>query len=276
MNKSKYVSRLLLAMSVTLIFSSGVFAQNGRYHNNRGGSRSDNFGPRYNGSRNYVSIGIGNRGYNNYRPGYDYPTNYNYYPSYHYRPIYTSPYGYSHFGPAFGLRINMLPFGYSPFFIGNDPFYYYQGIYYRPYNAGGYEVIAPPLGATVKHLPSGTKVTVINGQKYYELGGTFYQEEITAKNKLRYVVVGTDGVINTIDRNQDQFQDAPTPNATPEPPLQGSKLSQLPANSKVVLINQQKYYMSPSGVYYQEVIDGNNSVHYEVVGGDGTTTNGDL
>ena len=110
----------------------------------------------------------------------------------------------------------MLPFGYDPFFIGNNPFYYYQGIYYRPYSSGGYEIVAPPLGATVKHLPAGAKATVINGQKYYELGGTFYQEEITGKDKLEYVVVGTNGVINTIDQNHVQPEYIPVPNNLPE------------------------------------------------------------
>ena len=287
MNKSKYFSHLLLAIGLAVIISSGTFAQNGRYHSNRGGGRYYNSGVRYNGSRNYVSIGIGNRGYRSYdnyrsgyRPYYGYGSGYNYYPSYHYRPVYRSPFGYSHFGPAFGLRLSILPFGYSPFFIGNDPFYYYHGVYYRPYADGGYEVTAPPLGATVKHLPSGSKATVINGQKYYELGGTFYQEEMSPKNKLQYVVVGTDGVINTPDdQNEVRPEDAPpapTPNGAPETPLQGSSLNQLPANSKVVVISQQKYYMAPSGVYYQEVIDAKNNVSYEVVGGDGAPNSSNL
>lgn len=291
MNKLQYASRLLLAGCVVLLVSSAAIAQNGRgggRGGDRGGGRSNgyNFHDRDGGNRNYSSSGSGyrgyngggyNRGYNNYRPvyrpnysyGYGYGQRYNYYPSYHYRPIYRSPYGYSHFGPSFGFRLSILPFGYYPFYLGSNPYYYYQGVYYRPYSNGGYEVIAPPLGATIKHLPSGAKATVINGQKYYELGGTFYQEQIDAKNKLSYVVVGTDGVINTVDR--DQPQDAPdaTPNVAPDQaPQQGALLNQLPANSKVVVINQQKYYLAPSGIYYKEIIDANNNVSYEVAGGD--------
>lgn len=293
MNKLQYASRLLLAGCVVLLVSSAVIAQRGGGRGGdrggeRGGGRSNgySFHDRDGGNRNYSSAGSGyrgyNGGYNNYRPiyrpnysyGYGYGQRYNYYPSYHYRPIYTSPYAYSHFGPAFGFRLSILPFGYYPFYIGSNPYYYYQGVYYRPYDDGGYEVIAPPLGATVKHLPSGAKATVINGQKYYELGGTFYQEQLDAKNKVRYVVVGTDGVINTVDQDQQQ-QDAPdaAPNVAPnQPPAQGSTISQLPANSKVVVINQQKLYLAPSGIYYKEVIDANNNVTYEVAGGSDNST----
>ena len=283
MNKLQYALHMIIASCVLLLVSSGSIAQN------RGGGRFNSFSSpdRVGGNRNYSSSGSGyrgyngggyNRGYNSYRPvyspnysyGYGYGQRYNNYPSYHYRPVYRSPYGYSHFGPSFGFRLSILPFGYYPFYLGINPYYYYQGVYYRPYTNGGYEVIAPPLGATIKHLPSGAKATVINGQKYYELGGTFYKEQINAKNKLSYVVVGTDGVINTVD--QDKQQDAPdaTPNVVPDqaPPQQGTLLNQLPANSKVVVIKQQKYYLAPSGIYYKEIIDANNNVSYEVAGGD--------
>lgn len=283
MNKLQYALHMIIASCVLLLVSSGSIAQN------RGGGRFNSFSSpdRVGGNRNYSSSGSGyrgnngggyNRGYNSYRPvyspnysyGYGYGQRYNYYPSYHYRPIYRSPYGYSHFGPSFGFRLSILPFGYYPFYLGINPYYYYQGVYYRPYTNGGYEVIAPPLGATIKHLPSGAKATVINGQKYYELGGTFYKEQINAKNKLSYVVVGTDGVINTVDQNQKQDAPDATPNVVPDqaPPQQGTLLNQLPANSKVVVIKQQKYYLAPSGIYYKEIIDANNNISYEVAGGD--------
>lgn len=265
---------------------------NGNFRPGNGGniaSRPSTFTPRNNNvnSRTYISVGINSRGgyggYNNaYRSYYGgHYGGYNYYPSYRYRPIYYSPFSYAHFGPAFGFRLGILPFGYYPFYLGNDPFYYYDGIYYRPYADGGYEVTQPPLGATVKQLPSGAKATVINGQKYYELGGTFYQEQLSAKNKLEYVVVGTDGVVNTVDKSDIQQDGAPSSsnNAAPNFDQQqqqaqsqpSSKLSQLPGNSKVVVINQQKYYIAPNGVYYQEVIDGDNNVSYQAVSGNDTT-----
>lgn len=99
--------------------------------------------------------------------------------------------------PVFGLRIQVLPFGYSRIVVGPDPYYYHQGIDYRPFNGGGYEVVAPPLQATVNDLTANAAVTVIDRQKYYQAGGTFYHEEISENNILRYRVVGTDGVLET-------------------------------------------------------------------------------
>ena len=321
MNKLRYLSQALLAMGIMLLLSVAASAQRGGrggggFHSSGGGgsfrssssssfrpvsgnnfrpatggvvARPSTFTPRYNGglSRSSISVGIVNRGgyYNyGYRPGYSYGYHggYYYYPSYRYRPIYYSPFSYSHFGPAFGFRLSILPFGYYPFYLGSDPYYYYDGIFYRPYYDNGiydgYEVTQPPLGAVVKHLPSGAKATVINGQKYYELGGTFYKEEMSPKNKLQYVVVGTDGVINTVD-DTPAPGDSPSSNAAPAPDQQmqaaPSKLTQLPANTKAVTINQQKYYLAPSGVYYQEVIDVNNNVSYQPVSGvsEGTAPN---
>lgn len=197
-------------------------------------------------------------------------------PYYPHRPVYRNPYYYRlpypyvHYGPAFGLRINVLPFGYSQFFIGPDPFYYSNGIYYQPYPKGGYKVAPPPLGAVVKSLPSGAKLSVIDGKKYYVLGGTFYQEKITSGNKRRYEVVGTDGVLNTTGVEKGEDNDGPEAiaknidqNGVSQ---EGSSLSQLPAGSKAVIISGQKYYLSPAGIYYQELIDANNIVSYQASG----------
>jgi hypothetical protein len=241
------------------------------------------------------------RTYNNYRPGYGYRPSYryggytyggyrysgygfhggyNYFPCYSFTPFYRS-YGFAHYGPSFGFRLSILPFGYYPFYLGGNPYYYNDGIYYRSYESGGYEVVAPPLGATVTNLPTGAKATVINGQKYYELGGTYYQEELGQDNSLHYIVVGTDGVVNTIAAASDSGEAQSNPNNTHNdyaPPAatapdqsgmqrQSEKLTQLPANSKVVNINQQKFYLATSGVYYQEIMDAGNKVSYQAVGG---------
>ncbi|HVZ57797.1 MAG TPA: DUF6515 family protein [Chitinophagaceae bacterium] len=45
----------------------------------------------------------------------------------------------------------------------------------------------------------------------------------------------------------------------------GDKVDKLPADSRQVLIGGKKYYESPDGVYYQEII-GRNQVTYEIVG----------
>jgi len=252
--------RLLTALGFMLLLSSGIFAQNNRGRNDR----DRHYGNNYTTPRARVSVGIGYNPYYNYRPAYR--------PRIYYRPSYRLPYRYNHYGPAVGVRINVLPFGYSRFYIGNDPFYYYDGVYYRSYKTGGYTVTPPPLGAIVKRLPSGTRTTVIDGQKYYVLGGTFYQERITADNKSRYEVVGTDGVLNTT--NADPAEDEPAlPPATVKeeaktaaPEVTGTIVNQLPVGCTSIVINGDKFYLSPAGVYYQEMIDANNVLSYKVAG----------
>lgn len=266
MKWNKQMPLIIFTTVFLLIITVDVSAQRRFY--NRGYHYNNCYAYNYRPSRPYVSVNIG-------RP-------YGYYPYYN-RPFYRAPYSYVHFGPSFGVHINVLPFGYYPFYIGPNPYYYHEGIYYRPYSGGGYEVTAPPLGATVKHLPSGAKVTVVDGVKYYEVGGTFYQEEINEKNKLRYKVVGTDGVLNTNSDNEETTADNNTtapkdnlPVAVPNNnntaaavPEIGARFDKLPEGSKTVILKKEKYYVSPAGVYYQEVIDGNN-IRYGVTGNSNT------
>lgn len=103
-------------------------------------------------------------------------------------------FAYKHFGPAYGFRVKVLPLGYTTIRVGRNSFYFYDGVYYQPYNNGIYEVIAPPLGAVVHVLPVTSKTVTIGGQKYFQLGGTFYQENING-NKSSYIVVGINGVL---------------------------------------------------------------------------------
>lgn len=256
--------KITVIMMFTLLLSVGLFAQHGRgrgnNHNyNRGHNNHYKPNHHYNQHRNHVTIRVGPR--YNYRPSYR-PVYRPYYrPVYRpiYRPVYRSPRAYVHFGPVFGVRINVLPFGYSRIYVGSNPYYYNDGIYYRSYNNGGYEVVQPPLNALVSRLPSNATVTMIDGQKYYQLGGTFYQEEFTENNKLNYRVAGTDGVINTQvvseDENLNAYDEAL--------PTVGNRYDELPADSKVQVINQQKYFVSAGGVYYKEVIEGD-KIRYEV------------
>ena len=180
--------------------------------------------------------------------------------------------------PPVGITIGTLPPGYFSFFMGPTPLFYFNGIFYQPvpplnnnnYNNNNnngnnnnnsendhteYKVVKPPLGAVVNKLPSGAKVKVIDGQKYYDYNGTFYQEQMDENNKLSYVVVGTDGVLNT-NPNKEK-------NST-EPQI-GDRVPDLPADSKSVVINGEKFYSTPSGLYYKKITEGDNT-YYELVG----------
>lgn len=185
--------------------------------------------------------------YPDYRSyGYFGPGIFNY--NYGYLPVRSS---FPYYAPYFGIRMDVLPFGYRTIFVGADPFYYYDGTYYTHRN-NYYEATTAPIGAKLPELPSGSKAVVIDGMKYYEHRGTYYKEEISGDNHLLYEVVGTNGVLNT-----------------PQAPIDnndvGTRVDNLPANTRTVIINKQKYYVAPTGIYYQEIIDGNR-VYYQVVG----------
>lgn len=239
MNSTKFFTRVMIFSAASFIISSQLNAQRGRYYERRG------YHSYY--SRPIVSIGIGYR-------------NYGYY------PYYSPAYRYYPGGPYFGMRLGALPFGYRSIYIGPQLFYYYNGIYYRPYGDDQYEVTAPPLGAKIPQLPRNSKVTVINGQKYYESNGTFYKEEITDNNEILYKVVGVNGQLNTDDNTGNNNNDNSTIQNDDRGTVKiGDRVSELPGDSKVVVINKEKYFLSPSGFYYQEVVEGN-KIHYEVVG----------
>lgn len=176
--------------------------------------------------------------------------------SFHYSSgYYYRPYGgyFRVIAPPFGLFINVLPFGYYPFYLGGNPYYYYGGTYYRPGPTDNYEVVDAPLGASVPELPNGTKVVVINDQKYYEHDGTYYKEEIRDNDEIWYTVTGKNGNLDTDDANTDYG------------PRIGDMVDELPANCRTVVVNGNKYLVSPDDVYYQEVTSGN-SLRYKIVG----------
>lgn len=239
--------KISLVMLFALLVTVESFAQRGRGRQYK----------HYNYNRNHVAVHVGPRF--NYRPAYR-----PYFRPVH-RSYYRSPRAFVHYGPVFGVRVNVLPVGYSRIFAGPDPYYYNNGIYYRPYN-NQYEIVSPPLNATVKTLPPAAVATIIDGQKYYHVGGTYYREEMDSKNRLHYRVVGTGGVINTagsVDNTQGSGDNTDL-NAIDEVlPVVGDRFDRLPADSTLQIINEQKYFLSPSGIYYKEVIEGN-SLRYEV------------
>ncbi len=248
--KTKFYSfAVVFLFTASLLISSDSFAQPGRSRGH-GYGHSRYHPVRYYPQRNYYY----NRPYSSVYYG---GINYRYQRGYFYRP-YGATFRLSI--PPFGIRISTLPLGYRSFYVGPSPYYYYGGIYYRPHSGNGYEVVKPPLGAVVGELPPGAKVTVIDGKKYYELNGTYYEETINADSELEYTVVGTDGVLNIDDSINDNDD-----NSKSTGPVVGDRFDDLPADSKAVVINGQKLYVSPSGLYYKEVIEGK-KVTYEVVG----------
>lgn len=242
MKNVKYLSRYLAA-GLLLISVLTVSAQR-HYHRDRWEGYHDYY-RHYPVVRTYV--GVRNFGY---------------------RPYYRTNYYYGYYRPSLGVIISVLPFGYRTIYLGPNPYYYYRGIYYRPYANKRYEVIDAPVGARVPEIPSSAKAQVINGQKFYEYDGTYYKEIITDKGEILYEVVGKNAVLNTDE--QTEINKAPQSTQT-SPPVAESKefmglqADKLPDNCKAVVINQQKFYQSPSGYYYQEIIN-DNKISYKIVG----------
>ena len=154
--------------------------------------------------------------------------------------------------PKFGMQMGALPNGYFSFDIGRSSYYYYNGIYYRPYGTG-FMVITPPMGAIVYQLPPSAAPTQIDGEKYYESNGTYYKEGIDSENRFSYKVVGTDGVIN-------QDSGAGESSTTKV----GYKTDEIPAHCRPVVIDGERLYATASGQYYKKIFEGD-KVYYELV-----------
>jgi len=178
--------------------------------------------------------GVGFHGGAFYRPGFGY-------------------YGYPHVG----FYLGFLPFGYYPFYWGSSLYYYYGGVFYSPYDNGGYQVTTPPIGAGVPSLPETARPIKIDGVQYYEVDGVYYKESVDDKGKKIYIVAGKDGELNTADSVTD-------PNATVAAPQVGDIVNQLPDDCRRVILNGKKYFVSPNGIYYEKVTDPNGNVGYRI------------
>jgi hypothetical protein len=206
-----------------------------------------------------------NRGY--YR-GYRGPVYHGsiYYAHPRYRPYYR--YHYRPYFPPLGIYVSTLPFGYFSLGAAFGPMYYYGGTYYQPASDNkGYKVVEAPMGAAVPELPEGATEIQVDGNSYYELNGTYYQETMT-DNGRRYVVVGKNGKIGdktvTITDDQGNNSDAGYDNSANST---DNIISQLPDNCRTVTISGQQYFLSPDGMYYETVLNSDNSIAgYRVAG----------
>ncbi len=193
------------------------------------------------------------------------------YPYYFADGLFYASYGdyYGLIAPPFGLTLGILPRGYWGFNFGGFPYYYYSGVFYRPTEDKKYQVVQAPVGAEVPALPKDAKPIVVNDQKLYEYLGTYYKEVMGADGKLKYVVQGKDGVLNTDKQPEVSLSNAnSTVNNAPVTiytPSVGDIVLQLPSQFKVVIINNKKLYVTPENIYYEEFIDGN-ILKYKVVG----------
>ncbi|MCG6191183.1 DUF6515 family protein [Maribellus maritimus] len=114
---------------------------------------------------------------------------------YHYhRGIYyvQRPGGFVVVHPSIGLRIRVLPTGYSRIVVAGTPYFYFYGVFYRSVaNTEEYIVVKPPVGIIVDAIPEGYKIEHINNSKYLVLNDVCYEEIKTDlyKDGIGYKVV---------------------------------------------------------------------------------------
>jgi hypothetical protein len=204
----------------------------------------------YVGTRGYIgaggraSVGVGGRGF--YGPAYWRNSGY-----YHYHHGYYGTY----YAPRLGFSIGFLPYGYYPFYYGDDEFFYSGGLFYQ-YDNNEYTVVEPPVGAEVNSLPSNAQSIMINGEQYYEADGVYYQPITKDDGSTTYQVAGKDGELNTSNPNGDAQQ----------APQVGDVVQSLPTDCRKISLNGEKYYVSPDGYYYQDTQDANHNKAYKIVG----------
>jgi hypothetical protein len=214
--------------------------------------------------------GSRNGGYNinngfNYRRGNN--TSYRSYPGLRFgrnyvsarpRGFYYNNRGYyrSYYTPQLGFRINVLPYGYYPFYFGSDQYYYSDGLYYMQQD-NDYTVVEPPIGAVINTLPAKAQSIAINGMQYYELNGIYYQPITKDDGTLVYQIAGKDGELNTAEEAAIAPEDLPQV---------GDLVDHLPEGFKIIRLNGQRYYVSQEGYYFQDAVDTNGDKVFKIVG----------
>jgi hypothetical protein len=155
-----------------------------------------------------------------------------------------------------GYHCRVLPYGYYPFFWADSQYFYDDGLFYT-YANDEYTVVEPPVGAEVTSICDNAESIVINGEQYYECNGVYYQKVTKDDGTVVYVVAGKDGVLNTDQQIQDD---------QPQGPQLGDIVTKLPPDCRKIKVNGEVLYVSPDGVYYQEIIDANGNKTYKIVG----------
>jgi len=104
-----------------------------------------------------------------------------------------------------GHRIDRLPGSHLRIVIGDNPYFYWEGIFARPHKHG-YVVVRAPLGARVRHLPPGYVSFHIGPSRYFHVNATYY---LWDNHNRDYVVVekprGADHAMAAGDAPDDLF-----------------------------------------------------------------------
>lgn len=88
-----------------------------------------------------------------------------------------------------GTVIPSLPRSYDIFtlYVANTRYYYGEGTFYQAVE-GGYQIMAPPIGAEVPQIPRDAEMVKVNGQQYFVYHDIYYQA-VYAGSGVVYKVV---------------------------------------------------------------------------------------
>jgi hypothetical protein len=93
----------------------------------------------------------------------------------HHEEFRDTRHGHDHVYPARGHYVERLPSGYRAVFHGHSQYYFYGGVWYRPYGAR-FVIIAPPFGIVVPILPPYYSTVVLGGVPYYYANEVYYTQ----------------------------------------------------------------------------------------------------
>jgi len=92
-----------------------------------------------------------------------------------------SPYPY-----VLSAPIDILPQGFVTTTVGDDTYYYCNGIFYQKIMRDQkYVIVPPPIGAVVFTIPQGYQLMLMGGVSYYEYQGVYYKR-VLAGYKVIY------------------------------------------------------------------------------------------
>ncbi|SDG03700.1 hypothetical protein SAMN05421825_2501 [Epilithonimonas hungarica] len=112
---------------------------------------------------------------------------YRYANGYYYKPHRS---GYVVVTPPVGLRVRVLPVGYTNVVIGGRTYFYFGGVYYIQEQPNSYKIVEIPKEAYLIALPAGVETITINGKRYYKIDNTYYEKLVSENGTERYVLVG--------------------------------------------------------------------------------------
>ena len=176
----------------------------------------------------------------------------------------------------FGYRLNTLPRGYMTMRVGGIDYYYYDGIYYRPYRAGGYYVCRPPRGTSIASTLFNVALTAIavntirnsmeRAQRAAELSRVYSTRNTgyvvrtsddyyntNLANQLNQEYYYQDGVFYILNNGQYYVIEAPI----------GALVTEIPNDYDEIELDGRTYYLVENTLYKTTVIDG--ALYFEVV-----------